>query len=238
MSDLPILFKGPMVQALIREARAPGTGKTQTRRPLEIESGIAREPQWRAERDPNGVWRLVADSENLSGSIFPFLRIAVGDRLYVREQWRTETAFDGFAPNELKATIPVHYEADGHRVRWRDDWQAIDFPGRLRQGIHMPRWASRITLTVTEVRVQRLQEISEADALAEGMTQETADATMSPDELAVYASTHILCPEARGRILYEHIWDHINGAGAWEINPWVAAYTFAVALGNIDQIAR
>jgi hypothetical protein len=60
---------------------------------------------------------------------------------------------------------------------------------------------------------------------------------MSTDELQVYATTHILAPQARGRILYETIWDQINGDGAWASNPWVAAYSFTVEHGNIDRLA-
>lgn len=222
MADKPILFSGPMVRALLA-----GT-KTQTRRTLAIESSVCRESAWKLVRGDDGVWRLLADTPDVSGKVTPSLRIAVGDRLYVRETWsHTGTGVWTVSDTHRALDGKVVYEADG-RLPGAKYWPSI----------HMPRWASRITLHVTDVRVQRLQEITEADALAEGMTQETADATMSPDELAVYASTHILCPEARGRILYEHIWDHINGAGAWDANPWVAAYTFTVALGNIDQNAR
>lgn len=219
MADKPILFSGPMVRALLA-----GT-KTQTRRTLNPQPELA-DGSWRVRwGSVNRVWQ-----DGLNPAITPnWLRIALGDRLYVREHWRTGGANDHLAPRDLPPEWPhpIEYLADGTDLR----------TGRFRQGMHMPRWASRLTLTVSDVRVVRLQDCSEEDALAEGMTQATADEILSPEELAIYASTLIVAPHARGRILYETIWDQINGDGAWEANPWVAAYTFTVHQGNIDAPA-
>lgn len=220
MTDRPMLFSAPMVQALIREAKAPGTGKTQTRRTLAIESSVCRESAWKAVRGADGVWRLLADTPDVIGKVTPSLRIAVGDRLYVRETWsHTGTGVWTVSDTHRALDGKVVYEADG-RLPGAKYWPSI----------HMPRWASRITLTVTDVRVQRLQEISEADAIAEGFPNRWAlDRRGTPGAPLV---------ELNPIRWYRDLWDSLNGAGAWASNPWVAAYTFTVALGNIDQIAR
>lgn len=219
MADKPILFSGPMVRALLAGA------KTQTRRILN--------PQPPQGSDLVGLYApgLTAVFELLTQrgpDHTAKLRYLPKDRLYVREHWRCGGSNDHLAPRDLPPewAHPIEYYADLADIR----------NGRFRQGMHMPRWASRLTLTVTDVRVERLQDITEADALAEGMTQATADAILSTDELQVFATTHIVAPQARGRILYETIWDQINGAGSWDANPWVAAYSFTVERGNIDQL--
>jgi hypothetical protein len=131
------------------------------------------------------------------------------DRLWVRETWaRSNDA------RSTKFTDDVLYAAD-FSSRWRGD---AHFDGRWRPSIHMPRWASRITLEITEVRVQRLQGISEEDAFAEGvaanpyhMADGTIDEGMSISARANFAS----------------LWDSINGSRApWSENPWVWAITF------------
>lgn len=206
MGDKPILFSAPMVRALI-EGR-----KTQTRRPC----------KW--------VPTLPRDGPPISNE-----NIQAGDRLWVREAWRCNAWATDLATIFYRAS-----EGDGYTTMCEQYPVADHKPMRVtrhwRPSIHMPRWTSRLTLVVTDVRVERLHDLSEADAVAEGMTQETADALMDADELAMYAATEILCPHARGRILFEAAWERINGPGSWEANPWVAAYTFDVHHCNIDQM--
>jgi hypothetical protein len=131
-----------------------------------------------------------------------------GDRLWVREKlsynWQA-AAWD--------------YAADGS---WVKACRLPDpSPERYRQGVlasmFMPRWASRLTLLVTDVRVQRLQDISERDALAEGVA------------LAGLAGV-----EPVGA--FALLWMSINGPDAWAENPWVAAISFDVVRANIDQV--
>ena len=85
----------------------------------------------------------------------------------------------------------------------------------------MPRWASRLTLTVTEVRVKRLQEISETDAQTEGVESVTVEDTPRPAAWSL-------------RQDYSRLWDSLHGHDAWEANPWVVAVSFDVRKGNID----
>ena len=87
----------------------------------------------------------------------------------------------------------------------------------------MPRWASRLTLIVTDVRVQRLQDITAADAIAEGCHVYASSATIDCDT-----------PDPRQE--YRRIWNSIHGPEAWAANPWVAALTFETHRQNIDQI--
>ena len=162
-------------------------------------------------------------------------RYAVGDRLWVKEEWSGHYHFRDTPPAKRVSVMTP----DGPILRediwyWADGRPATGDYERPRPPLFMPRWASRITLIVESVRVERLQDISEEDAIAEGMTQETADAFMCPEELAVFASAHILCPDSMARIVFETYWDRMHGQGAWARNPLVAACTFRPVLANID----
>ncbi len=198
MTDRPILFSAPMVRALLA-----GT-KTQTRRVVKpqphhglvgvmVNLGGA---DWAMDDgDLSGQWRC------------PYG--VPGDRLIVRETFRLPAEYDDVKPSLVRSSAPVWYAAD---VRADEGW------GKTRVSIHMPRWASRLTLTITEVRVERLQDISEADAKAEGAPQlwTTGDGDFYED--------------ARGNHLtgYAGVWEHINGPGSWAANPWVWAVSFEV----------
>lgn len=204
MADRPILFSGPMVRALLA-----GT-KTQTRRALN--------PQPPSTRSrlvglyAPGLTAVFEDPQVGSESDYKVrIRCMPGDRLYVREHWRTWARADDTAPRDLPRVAPVEYVASPTGANY----------GRFRQGMHMPRWASRITLTVTDVRVERLQDCSAADAVAEG--------ALSTADVDQFAEVHAIP-------MYRAIWTGINGPGSWDANPWVAAYTFTVEHGNIDQL--
>lgn len=247
MTDKPIIFSAPMVRALL-EGR-----KTQTRRvinpqPQLNEAGLWRYPPDTAcegdpkrwvkrfggfcQTDEDGVrWFLLNPTKGRR--LLPY---APGDRLYVREHWRTARAYDDLAPSAMAGEEPVKYEADGMEEMW--GWPGLFLPGRFRQGRHMPRWASRITLTVTEVRVQRLQEISEADAVSEGCPLDpfyhdtTADGS-NPHMVKIDTAKWI---SPRG--WYHRLWDSLHGPDAWDANPWVVAVSFTVDRRNIDAIPR
>lgn len=155
MADKPILFQPEMVRGLLREIAEPGTGKTQTRRLIIPQPALGRIVQ----SDTPYVW---GDEE---GETQFKVKHAVGDRLYVREAWRTISALDGSKPSSLDAghRCKVTYEADPENRR--ELWHF----GRLRASMHLPKIFSRMTLMVSDVRVQRLQDISDEDALAEGI---------------------------------------------------------------------
>lgn len=121
----------------------------------------------------------------------------------------------------------IVYRADGNGYEDGDGW----WPS-----IHMPREFSRLTLAVTEVRVQRLQDITEADAWAEGCKPGELNDRGEPfpaEEFDPHGSRGWDC----ARDWYADLWEKLHGEGAWDANPWVAAYSFTVQLGNIDQVA-
>lgn len=228
MADLPILFSAPMVRALIREIEQPGTGKTQTRRIIKPQGTRVWE-----EQSPSGlvVWMTNVRHEfGPTQMVGP--RFRPGDRLWVREAWRTLHKWDDLAPRHLADDISkITYEADPER---RNPLWCF---GKLRPGMFMPRWASRLTLYVTDVRVQRLQDISEADAWSEGCMRGHAD------DIGGHFPAEEPDPSGIGwrgwddaRDWYADLWDNINGPGAWDANPWVSVTTFAVRLGNIDSL--
>lgn len=163
--------------------------------------------------DNAGRWVFCSNTEQGFAEGLPRSRFkmpyAPGDRLWVREAFsydRLDVDHDGI--------LPPWYWADGNPDA--GDWT------RPNSSIHMPRWASRLTLTVTEVRVQRLQEISEADAVAEGMAP----------------ARRLLCGGLNNDPIDDFcdLWNILHGPGAWDENPWVAAISFRVHLGNIDQM--
>lgn len=223
--ERPIIFSAPMVRALL-DGR-----KTQTRRVLKPQPEMTSTGYWHVRWQVGGgcFVPITAPDGLLQGEILDGLRIARGDRLWVREAWRATGCngrSDYLPPRDLQPH-PVWYEANGAAP-------AVELVGKIRPSMFMPRWASRLTLTVTGVRVQRLQDISEEDARAEGMDDATAQIVLSPDERHMLAYAHIATPHALSRIIFETVWEQINGLGSWAANPWVAAYTFTVERRNID----
>lgn len=203
MTERPILFSAEMVRALLA-----GT-KSQTRRVFKLPracswyEGLGGEKEGFIQDDEGPAWWHVDEQRCPYGS--------VGDRLWVREAWRGERADDGRPPRDLDHGCRVWTEADGAAMDGGN--VAIDAkPGKLRPGIFMPRWASRITLEITGVRVERVQDISEADAKAEGPTQH-------PNWPREFYTTW--------RSAYRALWNQINGAGAWDANPWVWVLSFS-----------
>ena len=184
-----ILFSAPMVRALL-DGR-----KTVTRRAVK---GMALD--WLADFEPS----YVADPEN---GMCPYGK--PGERLWVREAWAADAQLNAVAPRDLSRGEPILYPADGFT---RTSGCSMISQGRGRPSIHMPRWVSRILLEITDVRVERLQDISEEQSEAEGVGFLRA----APD----FDET------LTAKQLYEILWDHINGAGAWDGNPWVWVVEF------------
>lgn len=243
MTDRPILFSAPMILALL-DGR-----KTQTRRILKVAprdtdftvgwfhpTVIDRHGNEQPGRRtfglsaPDGYW-----TQNL-----PF---APSDHLWVREAWRADVCYDDLKPSQMGGEEGVRYEADGAFGAWTFGPRK---PGRSRPGMFMPRWASRLTLTVSDVRVQRLNDISEADAIAEGLACLSKDGGRTykwgiPDRDGLPGRDdngwHWCDWNVDPRYAYSTLWDHINGARAWEANPWIVATTFNTAQRNIDTEA-
>ena len=198
MTDRPILFSVPMVRAIL-DGR-----KTQTRRLC----------AWANNPNSPVLTYIVACDEpgwfgDEEGEVQFKVGFAPGDRLWVRETW-TARMSHGWTIADARSRMfdeEILYRADG--TESIDGW----WPS-----IHMPREFSRLTLLVSEVRVERLQDISEVDAIAEGLGEGDFGG-MDP------------------RCWYRDLWDNINGPGSWDANPWVIAITFEVAHRNIDRPA-
>lgn len=159
---------------------------------------------WRKTQTRRRAWRD-------TGKPSPWQKIAAGDRLWVREAWAA-------AARGIVAT----------GVIFRADREAGARPGPAagawRPSIHMPRWASRLTLEVTATRIERLQEISEEDATAEGA-------------LSAYGEPFHLDSSLTNRRRFELLWESLRGDGSWKENPEVVAFSFTVHQRNIDAEA-
>ncbi len=250
MTDSPILFSAPMVRALLA-----GT-KTQTRRALKngwqpmLNAPHDLVRTWFA---PPEIPTLGIPNQWAESGIYAvkhgtrgynrFLGMAPyrpGDRLWVKETWnvfafsqdgecawpcsKIPTATEMAEMEELAVRgVPkvIYRESDRAREWFKDQ------PWRV--SIHMPRWASRLTLLVTDVRVQRLQDISEADAMAEGIVA-------AQEGYALTRAGECWGPTAAKA--YFHLWNSINGPDAWDENPWCCAVSFQVVRQNIDEVGK
>jgi hypothetical protein len=213
VSDRPILFSAPMVRALLAGM------KTQTRR---VVKRPLKHPNWTTYRlfgpsvnNPAQTYTLYECGPDYPDGDDDKVRCPYadrpGDRLWVRETWMPDppiddswasTAWSGCG--RTVSEIPERF----HHPRFCNyaaDW--LHGPIRWTPSIHMPRWASRITLEITGVRVERLQDISDADSIAEG-------AVGHPD-----GPWHA----------YRSLWTLINGPGSWDANPWVWVIEFCRA---------
>lgn len=244
MKERPILMNGAMVRATLAST------KSQTRRIVNPQPsndhswlGWCASSTQRAD-EGKAVWS-VGDGSRLQDPHrvrCPYGQ--PGDRLWVRETWRSTGdggRADYLAPRDMQPH-PVWYDADGAAP-------ADQCAGKTRVSIHMPRWASRILLEIVSVRVERLNDCSEADAKAEGVMQLDADDSPRPETRTKEGWR--LCPTCAGTglrstlgagggvnfdvdctdcdthlKLYRHLWEAINGEGSWDANPWVWVVEF------------
>lgn len=206
MAERPIIFSSEMVKAIL-DGR-----KTQTRR---IIKGVA-SLQFEINEYPSGC-RIETDGDFWWASYSHRIGLScpygvVGDRLWVRETWATDSVVDDEPPRNLTDDFPVWWKANGDSRTNRHQVCAV--AGKWRSPYHMPKWAARIWLEITNIRVERVQEISEEDALADGGWE--------------YKS----CPAHKAPILSFHIlWDSLNAKRgySWEKNPWVWVIDFRKA---------
>ncbi|EOY2410305.1 ASCH domain-containing protein [Yersinia enterocolitica] len=192
MNEKPILFNAEMVNAILSGR------KTQTRRIM------GNQP---AGQDLEAVHVRHNDDFNFQwygnlgeSSYFPCPLGKPGDQLWVRECFSDLEDFDFFNPSVPDVIPGYWYWADGN-----PEWGNWTKP---KPSIHMPRWASRINLMITGVRVERLQDISEQDAMAEGVS----------------ANEH-----SPARYVFGSLWQSIYGADnpkSWQANPWVWVIEF------------
>lgn len=217
MTDRPIIFSAPMVRALLEDR------KTMTRRLAWRGLGNRLMPK-------NGIVRVVGAS--VKGLVpSPWQRVKPGDRLWVREthyrygrwvengktnngqqRWRFRLS----APAKIPDNTGVYFQTEIDQIdvafsRTQVGWHK-------RPSIFMPRWASRLTLTVTATKIDRVQSISEADATAEGIYPR------GPEH-----------PFGLGATEFGELWRSLHGPDSWAANPEVVALTFTVHKQNIDE---
>jgi hypothetical protein len=210
MKETPILFNAAMVKAIL-EGR-----KTMTRRVFNPDQIAIKE----TESGPYFYTYAKRGSELTCTGQGPFIPNnwlhycpygQPGDKLYVKETFGFPATYDRFKPSEGDKRWPIYYHADkshGNLVRWTDEEQEL---GKLRPSIFMPRWASRIALEVTGVKVERVMGISEGDAMADG------------------GWTYAKCPIHKNPTAsFKALWDSINSSRGygWDKNPYVWAVSF------------
>lgn len=208
MKERPILFNGEMIRAIL-DGR-----KTQTRRVVKHIPALGRADDWCLKAGEGEFARMVGNYRRFCPYGAP------GDALWVRETWaeapNSEDGGDGMTG------YPIH----------RADYDPEDVqPLRWRPSIHMPRWACRLTLRVTGVRVERVQDISEEGATAEGIDMPRCDCTEWACENCMGTGWG-----ARPTEIFAGLWDSINakrGYG-WDANPWVWVVEFERIESNQD----
>lgn len=202
MKERPILFSAPMVRAIMA-----GT-KTQTRRIAKIDGFAYGKPYREVSVGPA--------TTGLQDVSCPYGQ--PGDRLWVRETWQAVSGTDRarrIVMNPRPSFGWVEYAAS----------PIDEAPPRWRPSIHMPRWASRITLEITTIRVERLQDISEADAIAEGV--DCFPGCRQDDDAAAFNRIGPVDNDSFPIARYAVLWEQINGPGSWGANPWVWVVEFS-----------
>ncbi|HBR2808415.1 TPA: hypothetical protein ACYVCC_003236 [Klebsiella pneumoniae] len=232
MKERGMIFNGEMVRAIL-DGR-----KTQTRRPIKWKQTRFTEI---GEREDGSKWPWSEDAEHACDFWHPCPFGAVGDRIWVRETWGVVShAFsdDGLMIDWVpdRPATAIHempfgngyysgyaiYAADGD-FTWGDDDGYEDGRSCWKPSIHMPRAASRILLEITDVRVERLNAISEEDAEAEGIDMEALyDSQDCYDCIANHNMTGR--PTVTGA--FKYLWESIYGEEGWKSNPWVWVIEF------------
>lgn len=205
---VPKLFQGDMVRAIRREVNP----KTQTRRGIK---GNPNEVRWNPiVVNGHGGWT----DEHGRKITAPCKE---GDIIYVRETWSHYRAFG----HETEDDAPVIYRADEDGCgqfpcKFDGPTMMVNQRNQWRPGIHMPKFAARIFLLVKSVKVERLQDISPADAIAEGIfSEQSEDGPMYQN----YITGHVTPDPV---FSYKSLWEKINGKGSWEIPQWVWVIEF------------
>lgn len=230
MKERPILFSGPMVRALLDGS------KTQTRRVVK--------PQPIADARFVGGYYVPGPklTENSKISVeAPYVHLACpygqpGDRLWVRESGAMHALLapeDPLQPMLFRHDVPTTESLGDYWVQrtrapgasYSTECTREQFlrhsSAKVVPSIHMPRWASRITLEITSVRVERLQEISSRDAIAEGI-----EACPIGGEWRNYLDSAPNRDALTPRVSFRSLWESINGPGSWDADPWVWVVEF------------
>jgi len=207
--ERPIIFNAEMVRAILADR------KTQTRRVIK--------PQPDRWLPPFLIYLWNEDQFKRIAARFHCPYGKPGDTLWIRETWHAASHYDELKPSLIPAGSPLWYAAKSYRDH--DGWA---IRGKKRPSIFMPRWASRITLEITDVRVERVQDISAHDAISEGINPEPHQRCGDFfDDTAVDEFTEL--------------WNSINtkrGFG-WDVNPWCWCISFrTIEHGHIVNTSK
>jgi len=229
----PIIFNGEMVNAIL-DGR-----KTMTRRVMKPQPfPLGTQTITKICHDEGGGYYQTWSNDE--GSYRPLVDGCPygipGEELWVRETWAVNHHYDGLSPKMVSVAMGGDY---AHCIDYRSNDKKKDWSGRWRPSIHMPRWASRIQLRITDVRVERVQDISMKEVLDEGvhipMTKEgkilerVSGKFLPSDYRDVNNYTH----EGYIKAQFASLWDSINhGLGyGWDTNCWVWIVEFEVVNG-------
>ncbi|ENS0249775.1 hypothetical protein ACEY0B_002353 [Klebsiella pneumoniae] len=196
MTERGMIFNAEMVRAILDDR------KTQTRRPIKWKETRFTEI---GEREDGSKWPWSEDAEHACDFWHPCPFGAVGDRIWVREAFRVHSRATDVATLVYKAS---------ERNSWTEQTRRVPVavcnkpatPEKWTPSLHMPRWASRILLEITGVRVERLRSMSQDDARAEGVI-----AASGPMEAG---------------LAFRELWDSIYGEESWKATPWVWVIEF------------
>lgn len=196
----PILFSTPMVQAILRNK------KTQTRRIMPEQPNEYLLPCGTSKR----YW--ANDPEYLKAKYYRS-KYEIGDILWVRETWQHTKCL---SINWEDETYGYVYKAD------KQPWE--DYEGwKWKPSIHMPKEAARLFLKITDIRVERLQDISQADAIAEGVESVRQ---LGRSYYKLYYGNKKFDYDESPIVSYMSLWQKINGKDSWSENPYVWVYEF------------
>lgn len=221
MKETPLLFKSEMTRAIL------GGCKTQTRRVIKFKhgNGDACHPAVAIiQHLQNDVYFCNAPQEVLNRYISTFpngnFRCPlgqVGDIVWAKETWRTSESLDSLKPSQIRPGAIIEYAAGGNSL---GEKEVFGMSKKWRSPLFMMRWMSRIVRPLESIRAERLQDISEADAIAEGCR----------DDEDPYWRPSYSDPDSGGnpsaKLTYEWLWESINGPGSWAKNPFVWVYKF------------
>ena len=226
----PMLFSTPMVKALLNGS------KTQTRRIVKSrhESGLFQVVKNR-EGTILSIESLDWDERNCEKYILPIAN--VGDIIWVKETVK-RIKYGAYWDNDSITTpdYECKYIADDSSIyyHWLMEKSAFNSK-KVVPSIFMRKYESRIWLKVMDVRVERLNDISESDAIGEGVVEFTKDGTVMKYGLEGWDWSDMPRTAIEG---YKRLWESINGVGSWELNPWVFVYDFEVLEGTPEGFLK
>ena len=235
MRDLPVIFARPMVDALLREAIQPGSGKTQTRR-------LA----WRWEDHGQCGAPDRPDDGRFGKHATSWQDVKPGDILWVKEtHWRYgrwEQAGTNKKGNVKWRFRP--YDAGVPQLVFDEPPRDKRAMTRTEMGYHqrpsfyMPRWANRLSLLVKATRIEPLHNISAKDAMAEGVVENTDGELRSYYLPGAREAGWKIGQATHPALLFKALWSELHGTDVWDANPDVVALSFNVYAENVDGMMK